>query len=53
MPSLAQINLKRACMKNKLRYAKEHLWRYEYDYKSNRSSLVTTTVAVKQFHITP
>jgi len=26
MPSLAQINLKKACMKNELRYVKQHLW---------------------------
>jgi len=29
-------------MKNELRYVKQHLWRYEYDYdyKCNRYSLV-------------
>jgi len=31
MPSLAQINLKNACMKNELSYVKQHLWWYEYD----------------------
>jgi len=41
-------------MKNELRYVKQHLCRYyEYDYKCNRFSLVTTTVAVKQLHVTP
>jgi len=45
MPSLAQINFKKACTKNELRYVKQHFWRYEYDYKCNRYSLVTTTVA--------
>jgi len=39
-------------MKNQLRYVNQHLWRYEYDYKGNRYSLVTTTVTVKQLHIT-
>jgi len=40
-------------MKNELRYVKQHLWRYEYDYKCNRySSLVTTTVAMKQLQVT-
>jgi len=29
-------------MKNELRYVKQQIWRYEYDYKSNRYSLVTT-----------
>jgi len=52
MPSLAQINFFKVCMKNELRYVKQHLWRYEYDYKCNRYSLVTTTVAVKQLHVT-
>ena len=52
MPSLAQINFFKVCMKNELRYVKQHLWRYEYDYKYNRYSLVTTTVAVKQLHVT-
>jgi len=52
MPSLAQINLKKACMKNELRYAKQHLWCYEYNYKCNHYSLVKTTVAVKQLHVT-
>jgi len=37
-------------MKNELRYVKQHLWRYEYDYKCNRYS-VTTTVAMKQLHV--
>jgi len=39
-------------MKNDLRYVKLHLWRYVYDYKCNCYSLVTTTVAVKQLHVT-
>jgi len=39
-------------MKNELHYVKLHLWRYEYNYKCNRHSLVTTTVAVKQWHVT-
>jgi len=39
-------------MKNELRYVKQHLWRYKYDYKCNRYSLVTTTVAMKQLHVT-
>jgi len=52
MPSLAQIDLKKACMKNELRYVKQHLWRYEYDYKCNRYSLLTPTAAVKQLHVT-
>jgi len=30
-------------MKNESRYVKQHLWRYEYDYKCNRHSLVTIT----------
>jgi len=34
MPSSAQINFKKACMKNKLLYVKQHLWRYEYDYNA-------------------
>jgi len=38
-------------MRNELRYVKQHLWRYEYDYKCNRYSLVTSTVAVKQWHV--
>ena len=53
MPSLAQIDLKKACIKNELRYVKQHLWRYEYDYKCNRYSLLTPTAAVKQLHVTP
>jgi len=39
-------------MKNELRYVKQHLWRYENDYKCNRYSLVTTTVAMKQLQVT-
>jgi len=39
-------------MKHELRYVKQHLWRYEYDYKCNRYSLVTTTVAMKQLQVT-
>ena len=39
-------------MKNELDYVKQHLWRYEYDYKCNRYSLVTTNVAVKQLQVT-
>ena len=35
-------------MKNELRSVKQHLWCYEYDYKCNGYSLVTTTVAMKQ-----
>jgi len=35
-----------------LRYTKQHSWRYEYDYKCNRYSLVTTTVTVKQWQVT-
>jgi len=31
MSCLAQINLKKACMKNELPYVKQHLWWYEYD----------------------
>jgi len=38
-------------MKNELHYVKQHLWRYEYDYKCNRYSLVTT-VAMKQLQVT-
>ena len=52
MPSLAQINFLKACMKNELRYVKQHLWRYEYGYKCNRYSLATTTVAMKQSQVT-
>jgi len=52
MPSLAQINYKKDCIMNELRYVKPHLWRYEYDYKCNCYSLVMTTVAVKQLHVT-
>jgi len=52
MPSLAQINFKKACMKNELRNVRQHLWRYECDYKCNHYSLVTTTVTVKQLHVT-
>jgi len=52
MPGLVHINFKKACMKSKFRCVKLHLWCYEYDYKSNRYSLVTTTVAVKQLHVT-
>jgi len=52
MPSLAQINSCKVCMKNKLRYVKQHLWWYEYDYKCNCYSLVTTTVTVKQLQVT-
>jgi len=33
-----------------LPYVMQHFWRYECKY--NRYSLVTTTVAVKQLHIT-
>jgi len=51
MPSLAQINFFKVCMKNELHYVK-HIWRYAYDYKCNRYSLVMTTVAVKQLHVT-
>ena len=43
---------KKACTKNELCYVKQHLWRYEYDYKRNRYSLVTTTVAMKQLQVT-
>jgi len=39
-------------MKNELRYVKQRLWRYEYDYKCNRYSLVTTPFAMKQLHVT-
>jgi len=39
-------------MKNELRYVKQHLWCYEYDYECNHYSLVMTTVAAKQLHIT-
>jgi len=39
-------------MKNELRYIKQHLRRYEYDYKCNRYSLVMTTVAMKQLQVT-
>jgi len=53
MPSSAQMNLKKACMKNELRYVRQRLWWYECDYKCNRYSLVTTTVAVKHLHIIP
>jgi len=52
MPSLAHIDFKKACTKNELHYVKLHLWCYEYDYKCNRYSLVTTIVAVNQLHIT-
>jgi len=34
-----------------LRYVKQHLWRYEYYYKCNRYSLVTT-VAMRQLQVT-
>jgi len=53
MPSLAQINLKKTCMKNELCYVKQHLWHYEYDYKCNRYSLLTPTVTAKQLQVTP
>ena len=39
-------------MKNELHHVKQHLWRYEYDYKCNCYSLVTTTISVKLLHIT-
>jgi len=39
-------------MKNEWFYVKQHLWRHEYNYKCNRYSLVKTTVAMKQLHIT-
>jgi len=39
-------------MKNELRYGKQHLWCYEYYYKCNRYSLVTTTFAMKQLQVT-
>ena len=39
-------------MKNDLSYVKQHLWRYEYDYKCNRYSLMRTTVAMKQLQVT-
>jgi len=39
-------------MKNELRCVKQHLWRYECDYKCNRYSLGKTTVTVKQLHVT-
>ena len=39
-------------MENELRYVKQHLWRYEYDYKCNRYSLVATTVAMNQLQAT-
>ena len=51
MLSLAQINFEKACMKNEWLYVKQH-WHYEHDYKCNRYSLVTTTVALKQLHVT-
>jgi len=38
-------------MINKLHYIKQHLWRYEDDYKCNRYLLVTT-VAMKQLQVT-
>jgi len=34
MPSLAQINFKKAYTKNELRYDRPHLWQYECDTKS-------------------
>jgi len=52
MPSLAQIIFFKVCMKDELHYVKQHLWRYEYDYKCNCYSLVTTIVAVKQWYAT-
>jgi len=52
MPSLAQINLKKACMKNELRCAKQHLLQYEYDCKCYRYSLMVTSAPVKQLHVT-
>jgi len=39
-------------MKNELHYVKQHLWLCEYDYKCNCCSPVTTTVVVKQLHVT-
>jgi len=39
-------------MKNELRSVKQHLWRYEYDYKCNRYSLVTAIVAMKPVQVT-
>jgi len=39
-------------MKNELRYVKQRLWRYEYDYNRDRYSLVTTTAAMKQLQVT-
>jgi len=39
-------------MKSELHNVKQHLWQYEYDYKCNHYSLVTTMVAVKQWNVT-
>jgi len=39
-------------MKNELHYAKQHLWRFEYDYICSRYSAVMTAVAVKQLPVT-
>jgi len=39
-------------MKNELRYVKQHLWRYEHDYKCDHYSLLTPTVAMKQLQVT-
>jgi len=39
-------------MKNELHYVKQLLCHYEYDYKCNCYSLVTTTVAMKQLLVT-
>jgi len=35
-----------------IRYVKQYLWWYEYDEKCNRYQLVTTTVDMKQLHVT-
>jgi len=48
MPSLAQLLFEKACMKNELHYAKQHLRCYEYDYKCNRYAIVTPTLVVMQ-----
>ena len=39
-------------MKNELHNVKQHLRRYEYDYKCSCYSLVMTTVAMKQLQVT-
>jgi len=53
MLGLVQINFLKSLYEiNELRHVKLYFWCYEYDYKCNSYSLVTTTVAVKQLYVT-